>query len=388
MKSFNFNTTTKILFGKNKAEEMIPEIKSRGNSLLLAYGGGSIKKNGVYDKVVSLLKDNNIKFKELSGIEPNPRISSVREGVKICRENNLDFILAVGGGSVVDACKAIAAGVSYDGDPWDFMMMKAKVKNPLPIGVVLTLAATGTEMNGNAVISNEETLQKRPMGAPSLCPAFSVMDPVYTYSVNKWHTAAGATDIISHVFEFYFTPDKDAFVTDGVAEAIMKTCIEYGRKAIDSPEDYEARANLMWAGTLAINGLLSLGKTGGGDWATHMIEHEISAIYDLTHGAGLAIVFPAWMQYVLDEDNAWKFAKMARNVFGVKIEDDIEAAKKGIEEVKKYFKSLDMPLSLKDVDIDDQYLEEMGEKCTLFGAVGVMRKLEAKDVTAILKAAL
>lgn len=387
MRNFNYSITTTILFGKNKIEVIIPEIKKYGSRVLLCYGGGSIKKIGIYDKLLALFKENSVYFVELAGIKPNPRVSSVREGIALCREHKLDFILAVGGGSVIDASKAIAAGVPYEGDVWDFMIGKATVVDPLPLASVLTLAATGSEMNGSAVISNDETQDKRPMGDPALRPVFSVLDPEYTYSVNKWHSAAGTTDIMSHIFEAYFTPDSGVLVQDLMSEALMSVCIKYGRQVIDEPKNYEARANLMWAGTLAINGLISYGKIPG-DWATHMIEHEVSAIYDLTHGAGLAILFPVWMDYVLDADNAWRFAQMARNVWGVKLADDMAAAKAGIGEVRKFFKSLDMPSTLKEVNIDGSHISVMAEKATIFGPVGSLKKLYSKDIEEILKRAL
>jgi alcohol dehydrogenase YqhD (iron-dependent ADH family) len=387
MRNFNFETTTKILFGKDKVFEMIPEIKAHGSRVLLAYGCGSIMKIGLYDQIVKLLNDNGIYFCELSGIQPNPRISSVREGVRICRENKLDFILAAGGGSVIDCCKAIAAGVSYQGDAWDFMMQKGSIKNPLPIGSILTLAATGSEMNGSAVITNEETQEKRAMGSPKLCPVFSVLDPSYTFTVDKWHTAAGVTDIMSHIFELYFTPDKGTHVQDMLAEGLMRTCIHYGPIAVDCPDDYDARANLMWASTLALNGILGAGKLPG-DWASHMIEHEVSAIYDLTHGAGLAIIFPTWMEYVLCPENAWKFAQMARNVWCIDRSDDMSAAVKGIGAVRNFFSSLGMPVLLSEVEIDDSQLGKMGEKACVFGPIGLLRKLDSTDVTAILANAM
>lgn len=387
MRNFNFETSTKILFGKGKVQEMIPEIKARGSRLLFAYGGGSIKSIGLYDEVVQLLNNNAIEFIELSGILPNPRMSSVREGIRLCRENQLDFILAVGGGSVLDCCKAIAAGFYYDGDAWDFMIEKANVTKVLPMGAILTLAAAGSEMNGNAVISNQHTLQKRAMKSPLSRPVFSVLDPEYTFTVNKWHTAAGIADIMGHIFEVYFTPDTETLVQDSIAESLLKICIECGPVAIKQPNDYVSRANILWASTLAMNGLLVSGKMPG-DWASHLIEHEISAIYDLTHGAGLSIVFPAWMDYVLDENNSWRFARLARNVWKIKEEDDLTAAKKGINASRNFFSSIGMPATLEEVNIDETHFEEMGKKACLFGPVGLLKKLTANDVSAILKYAL
>jgi alcohol dehydrogenase YqhD (iron-dependent ADH family) len=387
MKNFNFDTATRILFGKGKTAEIIPEIIKSGSRVLFAYGEGSIKRTGLYNQVVNLLNNDRIYFAELSGIQPNPRMNSVREGVRLCRENKLDFILAVGGGSVLDCAKAIAAGVFYDGDAWDFMIKKATVKEALPIGTILTLAATGSEMNGNAVISNEETSEKRAMSSALLRPVFSVLDPELTFSVNKWHTAAGVTDIMSHIFEVYYTPDTGTLVQDALSESLLKICIECGPVAIEEPENYVARANILWAGTLALNGLLGAGKSVG-DWATHAIEHELSAIYDLTHGAGLAIVFPAWMEYVLNRENSWRFAKLARNVWGIEDTDDMAAARKGINAARGFFSSLGMPVSLKEVNIDESHLTEMGKKACVFGPVGLMKELTADDVNAILRNAL
>jgi butanol dehydrogenase len=293
MLNFTMSMPTEVYFGKDTLDGLFGYLsKFGGKRILLVYGGGSIKKNGIYDKTVSILNSNGIFFKELSGIKPNPRISSVRDGVKIIRDNRLDFILAAGGGSVIDACKAIAAGAVYDGDPWDFYLRKAKLeKAPLPIGVILTLAATGSETNWGSVVSDDETERKLPFRHEWLRPKFAVLDPVFTYSVPPFHTAAGIADIMAHVFEQYFSPTKSAYLSDRLAEAVMKTVIHYAPKVMKDPEDYEARANILWAGTLALNQLLTYGKAT--DWATHMIEHEVSAIYDISHGAGLAVLFPA-----------------------------------------------------------------------------------------------
>ena len=382
MKNFNFIAPTKILFGKNKVTELAGELKGYKN-ILFAYGSGSIKKNGLYDNVVDQLKKAGVSFRELSGIQPNPRLNSVIEGVEICRKNNVDFILAVGGGSVIDCCKAIAAGVPYDGDPWDFTIRKAEVKAPLPLGTILTLAATGTEMNGNAVISRDDTKEKRALSSDSLRPKFSILDPVHTFTVNRWQTAAGTVDIMSHIFEQYFTPDRGTFVQDAIAEAILRTCIEYGPRALEKPDDYEARANLMWSSSLALNGLTVTGKMSG-DWATHQIEHELSAVNDLTHGAGLAILFPVWMEYVLDERRAFKFAQMARNVFGITDGDDMAAAKKGIEAVREFFASLEMPSTLREVGITSGHFEHMAKQATIFGPIGFFKRLGTGQVKEIL----
>ena len=387
MKNFNFYAPTKILFGKNKVNDINKLIPQYGKKVLFAYGGGSIKKSGLYDRIVKNLELGDIPFVELSGIQPNPRITSVREGVRLCRENNLDFILAVGGGSVIDCAKAIAAGAAYEGDAWDFMERNAKVSNPLPIGTVLTLSATGTEMNGNAVISNEDESDKRPMGDDSLRPVFSVLDPSLTFSVNKFQTAAGTVDIMSHIFEQYFTPDQGTYLQDEIAESILRTCIKYGPVALNEPENYEARANLMWASSLALNGLTVTGKLMG-DWSTHDMEHQLSAVNDLTHGAGLAILFPNWMEYVLNERTVAKFAQMARNVWEIDDENDMVAAQKGIQAVRSFFNDLGMPSKLSEVGFKKEHIEVMTPKVCKYGPVGTFKRLGPADVEAIYQKAM
>jgi alcohol dehydrogenase YqhD (iron-dependent ADH family) len=386
MKNFTFYSPTKVLFGENKITELADEILMYSKQVLIAYGQGSVVKSGLLQTVKDELSAKNISFVELSGIQPNPRIDSVKEGVVLCRKHDVGFILAIGGGSVIDASKAIAAGVEYDGNPWDFMERKAEVSNPLPLGCVLTLAATGSEMNGNAVISNEETQEKLAMSDDSLRPKVSVLDPTYTYTVNQWHTAAGTVDIMSHIFEQYFTPEEETEVQDSIAEAILKTCIKYGPVAINEPENYEARANLLWASSLALNGLTGTGKMMG-DWSSHGIEHEVSALYDLTHGVGLAILFPYWMKYVLDSDNAYKFARLGKNVFGIDDEDVLIAAEKAIDAIRAFFTSLNMPSTFSEVNISSQHFKIMGEKACKFGPIGYFKRLNAVAVTDILEMA-
>jgi len=387
MRNFIYHAPTRILFGKNKVNELGAEVIKHGSKVLLAYGSHSIKESGLYEKVVKILANSNIPFVELSGILPNPKIASVRQGIDLCRKHNVDFILAVGGGSVIDCVKAIAAGVSYNGDVWDFMIRKAKVVNPLPFGTILTLAATGSEMNGNAVISNPELFDKRAMGDASLQPCFSILDPTLTFTVNRWQTAAGAADIMSHIFEQYFTPDEGAFVQDAIAESILKTAIKFGPIAVSQPDNYEARANLMWASSLALNGLTVTGKAGG-DWATHDMEHQLSAVNDMTHGAGLAILFPHWMNYVLNEITAPKFAQVARNVWNVVENDDVIAAKEGIKQTRLFFNSLDLPNSLSSQGFGEEHILDMAKKACLFGPIGALKKLNAEDVAIILRNAL
>jgi hypothetical protein len=298
----------------------------------------------------------------------------------------LDFILAVGGGSVLDSAKAIAAGFYYQGDPWYFYIKKASVKNALPIGTILTLPATGSEMNGNSVISDEVTESKLAIGSLLLYPKFSILDPTYTFSLPPEQTAAGVVDIMSHIFEQYFSPESGTAVPDRLAEALLKVCIHYGPIALAEPQNYEARANILWAGSLALNGLISYGKTG--DWATHTIEHELSAIYDITHGVGLALLTPFWMEYVLSEQTVKKFVVYAQNVWGIVLNDDFAAARLAIDKTREFFKSIGMPTTLRAVGIDEQRLEEMAQKAIRFGAPGNFKKLNSADVLQILKNAL
>lgn len=363
MNNFLFYTPTKILFGKGQIENLAKEIKPIAKKVLLAYGGGSVKKIGLYDKTVSLLNENGIEFKELSGIEPNPKIESVREGVKLCRENGLEAIIAIGGGSVIDCSKAISAAVGYDGEPWDLLLDSSLIKNAIPIFTVLTLSATGTEMNGNAVISNMETNDKKALKSPLVKPVCSVLDPEYTYTVSPWQTASGTADIMSHIFEVYFSNADGAKATDGISEALLKVCIECGERAFNNPDDYEARANLMWASSLAINGLTAAGKAGE-PWSCHAMEHQLSAYYDITHGAGLATVTPSWFRFILSDKTVDKFVSYGVNVWGIDSSlDKFEIANKAIEKTEDFFFNIiKLPRTLKEYGIDGTHLEEMAKK--------------------------
>lgn len=382
MLNFNYSIPTNIYFGKGKMDSLPKLIKQYGSKILLTYGGGSIKSNGIYDKVVNLLKENNIEYFELGGVDPNPRVTTVREGIKICKENNVDFILALGGGSVIDCSKTIAAGCYYDGDAWDFFIGKARIKNALPLGTVVTLAATGSEMNGNAVISNVDTQEKLGTYGEALKPKFSILDPVNTFTVPRTQTAAGTADIMSHIFEQYFSSTEGTYVQDRMAEALLKTCIKYGPMAVEEPENYEARANLMWASTLALNGLLTYGKIT--DWATHGMEHELSAIYDITHGVGLAILTPNWMSYVLDDTTLEKFVEYGVNVWDIdRTKEKLLIAKEAIEKTKEFFISLGIPSTLTEVGIGEDKLSEMAVKATKRGPQGNFKKLFEEDVLKI-----
>ena len=375
MNNFTFNIPTDIRFGKDQIQCLPDELAKYGKRVLLVYGGGSIKRSGLYHKIMELLKDFEV-F-ELSGIEPNPKLSSVENGTESGKKEDIQVILAVGGGSTIDASKHIAASACYDGKPWDLVMDRSLVKKALPITVVLTICATGSEMNSGAVISNEETHEKLEINTPHLYPKLSICDPTYLYTLPAKQTAAGSVDILSHVMEQYFQPNDEAYITDVLSEAVMKTVIKYARKAIDEPENYEARSNLMWASTVGLNHLLTVGK--GGSWSVHPIEHVVSAYYDITHGVGLAILTPAWMEYVLSENTAPRFARFAREVFGVNEADDMKAAKLGIDKVREFNKSLGMPASLSEVGVPDDKFDEMASEAVRTSGLGTRSYVKLKD---------
>ena len=358
MNNFNFCVPTDIRFGRDQIECLPEELKKYGKRVLLVYGGGSIKRTGLYEKIQTLLKEFEIY--ELSGIEPNPKLSSVRKGVELCKEHKIDVVLAVGGGSCIDASKHIACGAFYEGDPWDLVLDRSKVTGALPIAVVLTICATGSEMNSGAVISNEETNEKLEINTPLLYPALSICDPTYLYTLPAKQTAAGTVDIMSHVFEQYFQPNDGAYLTDRLAEAVLKTCVHYGPIALKEPENYEARSNLMWSSTVGLNHLLTVGK--GGAWSVHPMEHELSAFYDITHGVGLAILTPAWMRYVLSDETVARFAMYARNVWDIEETDPYRAAQLAVDKTEEFFISLGMPSTLREVGIDHSRFAEMAEE--------------------------
>ena len=362
MLNFKYDIPTKVFFGEGQIKVLGRELKKYGNKVLLVYGGGSIKRSGLYDNVISILKENDLSYMELSGVEPNPRITSVREGVRICKENNIDVILAIGGGSVIDCSKIIAAGYYYDNDPWDFLIGKARIKDALPLATILTLAATGSEMDKGAVISNLETNQKLSTGSSKTAPRFSILDPTYTYSVPKHQTAAGTVDIMSHIFEVYFSPTKGAFIQDRFAEGLLKTVFHYGPIAFNEPTNYEARANLMWASSLAINDLIEYGKDS--NWAVHAMEHELSAYFDITHGVGLGILTPVWMEYILNDNTVDDIATYGVNVWNLPLnEDKYVTAKEAINCTRNFIKSLEIPMSLREVGIKEDKLSEMAHMC-------------------------
>ncbi|PJI08692.1 MULTISPECIES: NADH-dependent butanol dehydrogenase BdhB [Clostridium] len=390
MVEFEYSIPTKIFFGKDKINVLGKEVKKYGSRVLMVYGGGSIKRNGIYDKAVSILKENGISFCELQGVEPNPRITTVQKGIDLCRKNNVELVLAVGGGSAIDCAKAIAAGYYYDGDPWDVVLDSSKIKKVLPIASVLTIAATGSEMDSWAVINNMDTHEKLIAAHPDLAPKFSILDPTYTFTVPQSQTAAGTADIMSHIFEVYFSPTKTAYLQDRMAEALLKTCIKYGKIALEDPCNYEARANLMWASSLAINGLLTYGKDT--NWSVHLMEHELSAFYDITHGVGLAILTPNWMDYILNSDTLYKFVEYGVNVWGIdKNKDNYEIAYEAIKKTKDYFvNTLGIPETLSEVGIGEENLEVMAKESVKLsgGTIGNLMPVNADDVLKIFKKSL
>lgn len=383
MNNFVYDMPIRVHFGKDALEKIGEEAKKYGKKVLITYGGGSIKKNGIYDKVVEQLKSVDMEIFEYSGIEPNPRIESVREGADLAKKEGIDLIIAIGGGSTIDATKFMAAGACVDFDPWRFIKEGIQPEKAIPIFTVLTLAATGSEMDSGGVISNMETNEKLSNGAPCLLPKVSFLNPELTYTVPKFQTASGAADILSHLFEIYFNDNESMYMLDKMMEGLMKTVIKYAPIALENPEDYEARANLMWASSWAINGFLS--KTSKNAWSCHPMEHELSAFYDITHGLGLAILTPRWMDYILDENNVDKFYEYGINVFGLeKREDKFDLAKEAIEKTAEFlFETLGLDDSLSKIGIDDSKFDIMAEKACRNKSIKGYKELKPEDVKKI-----
>lgn len=387
MDNFTFYNPTKLIFGKDQLAELKNEVPQYGKKVLLVYGGGSIKRNGLYDSVMNYLKEIGAEVFELAGVEPNPRVSTVRKGVQICKEEGIEFLLAVGGGSVIDCTKAIAAGAKYDGDAWDLVTKKAFASEALPFGTVLTLAATGSEMNAGSVITNWETNEKYGWGSPVTFPRFSILDPVNTFTVPRDQTIYGIVDMMSHVFEHYFHLTENTEFQDRMCESLLMTVMETAPKLLEDLENYEYRATILYAGTMALNGMLSMGYRG--DWATHNIEHAVSAVYDIPHGGGLAILFPNWMKHNL-KVKPERFKKMAVRVFNVDPEGktDEEAGLEGIEKLREFWSSIGAPSRLADYDIDDSKIEVMADKAMVNGEFGNFSKLTHEDVVEIYRKSL
>lgn len=388
MDNFVFDNYTKIIFGKKTEETVGEEIKKYGSKILLHYGGGSIKRNGLYDKIISSLNSADVEYVELSGVQPNPRLSLVKKGVDICKREKVEAILAVGGGSVIDSAKAIGLGALYDGDPWDFHARKAVPERMLTVATVLTIPAAGSESSDGSVITNEDGWIKRGLHSSCMYPTFSIINPELMYTLPKTQIANGCSDIFAHLAERYFTNTKGVEFTDRMIEAAMKTVINNAKAMVDGSKDYDTWAQVVWAGTIAHNNLLNTGRVG--DWGSHNIEHELSAHYDIAHGAGLAIVFPAWMKYVLSHDVS-RFVQFATRVFNV--ENDVfnptKTAMNGIKAYERFLQSLGLPKTLSEVNIGDEKFELMAKQAVEIGGgkQGNFVELKENDILEILRMA-
>lgn len=384
MNSFVYNIPTKVYFGENQLQHLGKELKKFGKRVLLTYGGGSIKRIGLYDRVIEELSQAGLEVFELSGIEPNPRIESVREGARMCKEHSIDVLLAVGGGSTLDATKFMAAGACVDHDAWEFFGADAKpIERALPLVAILTLSATGSEMDSGGVISNLATGDKLGRLAPALQPRVSFLDPTLTYSVSKFQTACGAADMMSHIIEVYFNTQEDLFMLDCFMEGMLKTIIKYAPIALREPENYEARANLMWTSSWAINGFINGGKRKA--WSCHPMEHELSAVYDITHGLGLAILTPRWMEYCLDETNVDKYVQYGVNVFGIDASlDKMAIAKESIRRTAEFlFDTLGLQRTFTEVGIKREDYALMAKKACRYGDIKGFKTLTPTDVERI-----
>ncbi|PKN99498.1 MAG: NADH-dependent alcohol dehydrogenase [Chloroflexi bacterium HGW-Chloroflexi-5] len=388
MENFEFINPTRILFGKNSEEKVGEQVASYSNNILLHFGGGSIKTSGLYERVTASLKKAGVQWVELGGVKPNPRLSLVHEGVKLCKEHKLGLILAVGGGSVIDSAKAIAMGAVIEHDVWDFYLGKGEPAAALPIGTVLTIPAAGSEASTGTVITNEEGWLKRAVNSELIYPRFSILNPELAFSLPKFQVACGVTDIMSHLMERYFTNIQHVELTDRLIEATMKTLISQTPLVLQNPKDYDAWSEIMWAGTVAHNNLLNTGRIG--DWASHEIEHEISGIYDIAHGAGLAVVFPAWMKYVWKHD-VNRFVQWSVRVWNVEMDvfNPEAVAQAGIEKMEAFFQSMGLVTRLSEMDIPADRIDEMAAKCTNNGkrSFGSFVKLGYEDVRKILNLA-
>lgn len=382
MRDFTYHNPTRIIFGKGRAQEVGVETARVAKRVLLHFGGGSIHASGLYRTVTASLQAAEVTVTELGGVKPNPRLSLVREGIRLCREQDIDLILAVGGGSVIDSAKAIAVGVPYAGDVWDFYTGQAQPKQALPVATILTIPAAGSESSDASVITNEDGNLKRAFGSSLIYPLFSILDPSLAFTLPPYQVACGISDMFAHALERYFTNTTHVALTDRLLEATMRTIITEGEKVLANPADYDTWAEVMWAGTVVHNNLLDTGRES--DWASHMIEHELSGVYDIAHGAGLAIVFPAWMKHVHTHDKA-RFVQWAIRVWGV--EDDMFAPdaviKEGIARYERFLKRIGMPTRLSDINIGADAFQAMADSCTGGGTVGRFMKLTSDDVRTI-----
>lgn len=389
MQNFMYNTPTQVFFGRGVEKEIGPQLKARGyKKIMLHYGGGSIKRTGLYDKVTASLQDAGIDWIELGGVEPNPKISFVRECLDICRKEQIDFILAVGGGSVIDSAKAIAMGLANEKDPWEIITGGKMPEKTFPVGAVLTISAAGSEMSNSHVITNEEFHMKRGLNTEMVRPVIAFMNPENTFTVSPFQTGCGIVDIMMHTLERYLTLDEDAILTDRIAEALLVSVKEAGPAALKNPEDYDARSTLMWASSLSHNGLTGCGKNSG--FTVHKLEHDFSGLFDhIAHGAGLSVLFPAWAAYVY-KDNVKKFARLAEKVMDIPASEDKEAmALAGIQAFKAYFHSLGMPVTMAELGVPADAYEQIANLTTANDTKKVpgFRELTKADLLAIYKLA-
>lgn len=384
MNNFEYYTPTKVVFGKGTELEVGTLIKAYGcKKVLIHYGGGSVKRSGLLDRVCQSLEASGITYITLGGVVPNPHLSLVYEGIELCKKEGVDFILAVGGGSAIDSAKAIGYGVTNPGDVWDFYDKKREAEACLPIGTVLTIAAAGSEMSDSSVITKEEGWIKRGYNSNFCRPKFSIMNPELTMTLPEYQTMSGCVDIMMHTMERYLNRADNMELTDGISEHLLRTVMKNAKILLSEPQNYEARAEVMWAGSLSHNGLTGCG-TGGGDWATHQIEHELGGMFDVAHGAGLAAVWGSWARYVVSE-RPERFAQLAINVMGVEASgSDMETALKGIEAMENFYRSINMPTSLKELGVEptEDQLKEMAEKCSWWGGrmIGCVKVLDGEDI--------
>ena len=392
MKDFNYYAPTEVVFGENSEEQVAALVKKYGGTkVLVHYGGKSAERSGLLDKICGLLTEGGIAFKKLGGVVPNPRLSLVHEGIKLCREEGIDFILAVGGGSVIDSSKAIAYGVPYEGEVWDFYLGKDKATEMLPVACVLTIPAAGSEMSEASVITNEDGDVKLGYSNNLSRPKFAIMNPKRTFTLPPYQTAAGVTDMMMHTMERYFTKDDDMDLTTDIAEAMLRSMKDAIFAVLKNPEDYRYRAQIMWGGSLMHNGLTGCGVSD--DWATHQLEHELSGMFDVTHGAGLAAIWPSWARYVMHE-NLSRFVRFAVNVMDIPNDftDPEGTALKGIEAMERFYHAIGMPINIKELigkDITDEEIKEMTRKCSrnYQHTCGQLKVLKAEDMENIYKMA-
>lgn len=388
MNSFIYHIPTKIYFGENQLHHLPKEVRLCGKRLLLAYGGGSIKASGLYDRVIGMLEKEGVEVFELPGIAPNPRVDSVREGARICKEHDIDVVLAVGGGSTIDCAKWVAAAACVEFDAWDFFNAEQReVEKALPVISILTIAATGSEMDPIGVISNPETNEKFGKSSPLLYPKVSFLDPTLTYSVGRFQTACGCADILSHICEMYFTKAKDLDMLDEMMEGLMRTVVKFSPVALEHPDNHEARANLMWAASWAINGFINGGKEKV--WSCHPMEHELSAFYDITHGLGLAIITPRWLRYCLNDTTVGRIARFGRNVFGITDKSDYETAELAIKALAEFlYGILGLQSTLTEIGIDDSKFGVMATKACKEDSIKGFITLRPADVVNIYRLCL